>query len=98
MGPILQVALIIATAFAVALVLLNVAELLKLVRWKLRRCPGCRNRLGFAGWDWSKWHNKNVRHSATVNGETRDLPWVIVTCPHCAFEIAVRKAPVFSAT
>jgi hypothetical protein len=97
MGTVLRVALILVAAFIVAVVVLNAVELLKLLWWKLRRCPRCRKRLGFAGWDWSKWHNKNVRHSETVNGETRDLSWVVVTCPHCAFEIAVRKAPVFSA-
>ena len=97
MASVLKVALILVAAFVLAVLLLGGIELMTLVWWKLRRCPRCRRRLALVGWDWGEWHNKNVRYSETVNGEPRDVPWVVVTCPHCRFEIALRKAPGFSA-
>lgn len=95
MSYVLIFPLILLAAFVVAVFLLGGIEFLTLVSWKLKRCPQCQRRLGFAGWSLSEWENENVRHTDTVNGEVRAVPWVVVTCPHCAFEIATREAPSF---
>ena len=85
----------VISTVGLAVALLCGTEFARLVRWKNRRCPRCQGRLAFPGWDWGDWHNRTVRHTREVNGEVRASPWVVVRCPHCTFEIAVRKAPLF---
>jgi hypothetical protein len=96
MGYILKVALILLAAFVVAVLLLGGIELLTLVRWKLRRCPRCRRRLAFPGWDWGEWRNKSVRQKTTVRGKPRGQIWECVICPHCAYPITARRMYPFS--
>ena len=92
----LRVALILGAAVVVAIVLLIGIELVKLVRWKLRRCPRCRQRLAFPGWDWGEWHNRSVRHKTRVRGKPRSETWACVICPHCAYPIPDRRLVLFS--
>jgi hypothetical protein len=98
MGYLLTAVVILVGAFVGAVLLLNAIELLKLVWWKRRRCPRCRRRLAFSGWDWGEWHNQNVRNKEKVRGKLRErgVTWACVICPHCKYPIPARKLHAFS--
>jgi hypothetical protein len=92
----LTVVLILGAAVVAAVVLLVGIELIKLVWWKLRRCPTCHRRLAFPGWDWGEWHNRSVRQKTRVRGKPKRETWACVICPHCAYSIPARRVVPFS--
>jgi hypothetical protein len=86
--------LVIAASIPIALLILSGVELGTLALWKLRRCPNCRVRHGFAGWDWSEWAMK-YRFSARESGDGRFGD--VVACPHCGYLRWVQDHKPFSA-
>ena len=89
------IAVIVSSCVLGILVCLGL-EWLELARWKLKRCPSCRRRLAFAGWDLSEWHKGHVLFCTyELNGETLEIPVDAVICPHCGFQIWVGEAAHF---
>jgi hypothetical protein len=78
--------------------LLLLIDVLRMLLWKMKRCPRCRQFPAFNGWYLPSLNSGgDTSHDCTVNGERRDRPWVIVRCRQCGFELAIARAPVFGA-
>lgn len=90
-----RIVAILLVAAVLAVIVLGTLEALHLAWWKLRKCPSCKRRWAFPGWNSAEWHSRHDVTTDELNGESLESPVEAIACPHCGFQIKTREAAHF---